>query len=265
MNQLIFTLLCWHFSLTKGVLPKHHLEADRTLIVAHRGLTTKHLENTLSALTEAFNVGADGVEFDVQLTRDMVPVVFHDRDILRLTNVEYNIDDILWNQLRVLPQKSDRYAREYRISTLLDVLSAMPPNKLINVELKETTAMKGSEGMEKVVNVLYQFKNRLNLVISSFDPKILAMVHEADPDLKLGLLVDKEDTLKAYFEGISVFPYIDYINPHIDLINQTTSRWIKNLRIKLMLWGHTQLGQEDKFIADGHTALISDVVEALMP
>ncbi len=220
MNSLIFDLICWHFGRSKNLSSQKGADNDRTLILAHRGLTFRHLENTLEAFMAAFLVGADGVESDVQMTRDMVPVVFHDRELFRLTGIDRNIDDIAWPDLRTIRQRSERYPSDYAISTLQEVMTFMPEGKLINVELKETTAMKGKKGIQEVLSVLGPFKSRMDLVISSFEPKILAMVHDADPDFRLALLVDKENTIATYIKGIFVFKYIDYLNPHIDLVNK---------------------------------------------
>jgi len=52
-------------------------------IIAHRGDSSHAPENTLAAFEMAFEKGADGVEFDVQMSRDGVPVVIHDHDLKR--------------------------------------------------------------------------------------------------------------------------------------------------------------------------------------
>lgn len=49
------------------------------LILAHRGYHAEMLENTLAAFESAVNLGADGIETDVQVTADGLPVLFHDR------------------------------------------------------------------------------------------------------------------------------------------------------------------------------------------
>lgn len=265
MYALMFFFCCLHFSLThKNREPKVKFDETRTLIVAHRGLTSVHLENTLAAFTSAFEAGADGVEFDVQLTRDLMPMVFHDRELARLVGVNNNIDDLSLEELRGLRQKSDRYAMDYPISTLEEVLTAMPEGKLINIELKETTGMKGALGMAKVLEVIAPFKHKLKIVISSFDAPILAMVDAQDPDYALGFLIDKVDTLLAYMNGRGIVDRVDFINPHIDLVDEKTSKWIKDRGVKLIFWGQTRLGEEDKFMSDNHTALISDVTVDLL-
>jgi glycerophosphoryl diester phosphodiesterase len=58
-------------------------EADSLLIIGHRGASAHAPENTLVAFARAFEAGADGIEFDVRLARDQVPVVIHDADLRR--------------------------------------------------------------------------------------------------------------------------------------------------------------------------------------
>src|SRR5207244_5819311 len=72
--------------------PAHTMAAskiDRQIwpaIVAHRGASATHPENTLSAFLAAAAAGADMVELDVRLTADGVPVVLHDLDVSRTTD-----------------------------------------------------------------------------------------------------------------------------------------------------------------------------------
>ncbi len=234
------------------------------MIVAHRGLTSSHLENSLEALNEAFLQGADGVEFDVQLSLDLVPLVFHDRSLVRLTGVENNIDHVASMELAKLRQIHERYSSSYRIATLEEVLSAMPPGKLINVELKETTAMKGLKGIKRVLEKIAPHKKRLAIVISSFEPHILEMVADLDSDYALGLLLDKKLSPLSWLKAKRVLDKVDYLHPHIDLLNPVLSAKVKKMGINLILWGHKKVGQEAGFIDDRHTALISDVCGDLL-
>ena len=59
---------------------------DKTKIFAHRGASGYAPENTLEAFALAVSQKADGIELDVQLTRDGVPVVIHDETIDRVTS-----------------------------------------------------------------------------------------------------------------------------------------------------------------------------------
>jgi len=69
------------------------------LIIAHRGASALAPENTLAAFKRALAVGADGVEFDVRLSKDDVPVVIHDNNILRTTGVDQRVVDLTAEQL----------------------------------------------------------------------------------------------------------------------------------------------------------------------
>lgn len=63
-------------------------------IIAHRGDIERHTENTLPAFRSALERGADGIELDVQFTADGTPVVFHDRDLRRITGQRGTLADL---------------------------------------------------------------------------------------------------------------------------------------------------------------------------
>ena len=68
-------------------------------LVAHRGWAARCPDNTLLAIGEALRAGAGAVEIDVQLTRDGLPVLFHDRTLERLCGVKGAIRDHDWSEL----------------------------------------------------------------------------------------------------------------------------------------------------------------------
>ncbi|HLF56531.1 MAG TPA: glycerophosphodiester phosphodiesterase family protein, partial [Thermoanaerobaculia bacterium] len=69
-------------------------------ILAHRGGALEAPENTLAAIAHAIACGADGVELDVRLAADRVPVVFHDPDLVRLAGDPRRISELVWRELR---------------------------------------------------------------------------------------------------------------------------------------------------------------------
>lgn len=75
--------------LTTRLEHRHALQPrapGRVWIVAHRGNSIEYPENTLMAIRSAFDLGADAVEVDIRLSRDGVPIVFHDDTLDRTTN-----------------------------------------------------------------------------------------------------------------------------------------------------------------------------------
>lgn len=72
-------------------------------IIAHRGNAAEFPENTLQGLESAVSLGVRYVEFDVQLTADNVPVVFHDADLARVGGRPECVHDLTWSALAELP------------------------------------------------------------------------------------------------------------------------------------------------------------------
>ncbi len=62
-------------------------QSSRPLVFAHRGGAARGPENTLAACEKGLRLGADGLECDVHLSRDGIPVVIHDATLERTTNV----------------------------------------------------------------------------------------------------------------------------------------------------------------------------------
>ncbi len=66
---------------------------NKPLIIAHRGASALAPENTLAAFQKAIEDGAEGIEFDVQLAKDGVPVVFHDFKLERIGRKKDRVAD----------------------------------------------------------------------------------------------------------------------------------------------------------------------------
>jgi glycerophosphoryl diester phosphodiesterase len=79
------------------------LTANLPSIIAHRGNAAEFPENTLQGLESAVSLGVRHVEFDVQLTADMVPVLFHDSDLARVAGRPDCVHDISWSALSEIP------------------------------------------------------------------------------------------------------------------------------------------------------------------
>jgi glycerophosphoryl diester phosphodiesterase len=122
---------------TTGYLGNH--PESRPRIFAHRGLTFLGStevadENTLKSFELALAAGADYIESDIQVTKDQVPVLFHDRDLKRLANRNLKISDLVWSELEGI-----RLPRQGRIPTLEQALSLFPEAKF-NLDIKTPQA-----------------------------------------------------------------------------------------------------------------------------
>ena len=159
-----------------------------SLILAHRGASAYAPENTLAAFRLAREMGADGIELDVQLTRDRVPVVIHDDTVNRTTDGQGIVTEMTVGEITRLDAgtwKADEYRGE-RTPTLAQVFDALgdwlkPSGRsrpcLINVELKSERVRTG--GLERqVLNVIARYGVQDRILLSSFNPLCLYRVEK---------------------------------------------------------------------------------------
>lgn len=144
---------------TTGYLDTH--PGTRPRIFAHRGLTfqgnkTIADENTLKAFELALAAGADYLESDIQVTKDHVPVLFHDGDLTRLVGKKTKVSNLTLSQITQI-----ELPHSGRIPTLEQALIAFPEAKF-NLDLK--TPLAESVGVQTILKLNAQ--NRV--LVSSF-------------------------------------------------------------------------------------------------
>jgi glycerophosphoryl diester phosphodiesterase len=162
-----------------------------TLIFAHRGSAGTHPENTMDAFLEAERVGADGIELDVQLTKDGEVVVIHDETVDRTTNGKGYIKDSHLKDLRKLHANytfKKKFFNKQKIPTLIEVFDWMKDNSLVcNIELKNS--IMDYEGMEeKVVKMINEYGYSDRIIISSFNHYSIVACKRLDPTIEIAPL-----------------------------------------------------------------------------
>lgn len=100
------------------------------LVIGHRG-HWKTVENTIRSFHEAIELGAQMLEFDVQLSKDGVPVVFHDYSLKRMTGKRGSVKSRTARHLATIAMAGDT-----RIPTLKETLQELVPRVPVNIELK---------------------------------------------------------------------------------------------------------------------------------
>ena len=161
----------------------------KTQVWAHRGASAYAPENTLEAFKLAAGQGADGVELDVQLSRDNELVVAHDETIDRVSNGSGYIKDHTLSELKKL--RFNRLFPEYRdasIPTLGEVYELLRPTGLVvNVELKtEIVPYEGIE--ERVLDLASEMGMGDRVIYSSFHHPSLVKLKMLDPSVNTGRL-----------------------------------------------------------------------------
>ena len=161
-----------------------------TLVYAHRGASGYMPENTNESFEKAVELGADGMELDIQLSKDGKIMVCHDYRIDRTSDGKGFLKDFTCEELRKFNFSNGREGF-YRIPLLEEVLELVKANDVIlNIELK-SDAKFSYEGMEdKVVAMVKDMKVEDKIVYSSFNHYSLRRLRFLDPSAKIAILYE---------------------------------------------------------------------------
>jgi len=144
-------------------------------VVGHRGFPYRFPENSVASFLGALLWGADGVEFDVWLSRDGVPVVIHDRRTGRVSNIDLDVKESTVAELKRVYLGMGQV-----IPILEEVLDALPRDRLIIVEIKDVDAIYKVYELVKSRNMLD------NTVFVSFNFDALKKIRELDEKVRIG-------------------------------------------------------------------------------
>lgn len=171
---------------------KSSQQLSKTLVLAHRGASGSEPENTLRAFETAYQMGADGLELDVFLTKDKQLVVTHNNNTALLTGKKHLIRKTDFKNLRKLD-----FGKKEKIPTLAEVFDqCLKKFSVINIEIKSTGLR--TDGIEKrLAELIKTYKCSDQVIISSFNPLNLLRFKRLLPKVRLGYLLCQEQTLIA--------------------------------------------------------------------
>lgn len=162
-------------------------------LIGHRGVKNLSPENTLDSISLAKKIGLDWVEFDLKISKDLIPISFHDDLLERTTDGKGLPIDYYYQDLKKLDagyffynKPTNIYIPKFEEILLLSQLKKIN----LNIELKPN---KGFErlNVESISKTLKNFSFSNEYYFSSFDLNSLIMMKELLPDSNYGMLVDK--------------------------------------------------------------------------
>ncbi len=164
-----------------------------TMIFAHRGFSGYYPENTMLAFQKtAEETTADGIELDIQLTKDGEIVIMHDEKLDRTTNGSGWLKDYTLTELKTLSVGINvkGFFPRQTIPTLREYFDWLRTTKLItNIELK--TSVFEYEGIEeKLIAMVKEYGLEEQIWYSSFNHYTIANIKKLMPEAKCGLLMD---------------------------------------------------------------------------
>ena len=169
------------------------------LIIGHRGSSAVAPENTLAAFSRAIRDGADGIEFDVRLSRDRVPVVIHDATLKRTGLIDRLVGELTSAELQEIDvgswfggrfQSQDVSFSGERLPALAQVFELFSVNTgLLYIEMK-CDAREGAALAAAVVNLVHEFRIADRVVVESFDLSAIAEIKKIDKGIRTAALFE---------------------------------------------------------------------------
>lgn len=144
------------------------------IVIGHRGAAGLELENTLASLRHAVELGVDGVEFDVRLTRDRHLVLCHDRDLSRVSNSKARIVDLSLEELKLI-----KLLNGETVPTLDEALDCLRGTWAI-IEIKV------GDCLDELLAVLDRHSGA-RLTVASFDHAFAVSLEKRRPDISVYL------------------------------------------------------------------------------
>ena len=210
-------------------MPLNH---SRTLVWAHRGASGHAPENTLPAFELAYLLGADGIELDVQLTKDGIPVVIHDETIDRVCDGRGRVCDYTLEELKKFNANKNFPAYgKVSIPSLEEVYNFIKTTDMtINLELKNSVIFY-EQLEEKVLQLAADMGLEDRMIYSSFNHHSMKRMKELKPDVRTAFLytddlMDVADYANKYNMD-AVHPYYMRSLQHPEMVEECHKKGIK--------------------------------------
>ena len=159
-------------------------------VIAHRGHSAEAPENTASAFDAALQAPIDGIELDLQMSADGVPVIHHDSTVMKLGGGRRRVSALPWSALRALDAggwKSERFRGE-RLLSLAEFLDGWGRRTWLLLEIKARAADRDPAWhrrlTERTIDEVRRRRLETSVLLLCFDEDVLATARRYDPRIR---------------------------------------------------------------------------------
>ncbi len=221
-------------------LPFPDFYLNRPLLFAHRGVRELAPENSLLSFETAYALGADGIELDVQLSADGQLIIYHDKNLKRLTLSNKNVIELTLADLKALDigEHFGTASRGMQIPTLDEVFDGFGKRLLFNVELK-TVRSRQEELAREVAACIQRHDLETRAIVSSFDMAGLRFMRLAALELQLGQLVIRPPKLHSHLPQWmrrGPMDFVEAVHPNCRFVNQEFVRKAHSAGLRVNVW-----------------------------
>lgn len=220
------------------------------LIIAHRGSSAQAPENTFAAFRQAIEDGADGIEFDVRLSKNGVPVVIHDPTLSRTAMLDGEVAKYTASELsridngswfnEAYPKKAKKEFEKETVKTLEETLEFIKDFKgRVFVELKcgEAEVEKLSKA---VCDVIGRSPLKPQIIVKSFRLAVIPFIKALCPDVRTAaLFAPKVKAIlrkEKYLVKIAAEFGADEISVHYSLATKKLMKKAEHFGLPVAIW-----------------------------
>ena len=224
-------------------------------VFAHRGYSGRYPENTMEAFRGAYEAGADGIELDVQLSKDGEIVIIHDETLDRTTTGKGYVKDHTFSELKQLDASGKRLSG-LRIPGFEEYCKWVKDTSLItNVELK-TSIVYYEEIEEKTAEMIKAFHLEDRVIFSSFNHLSIVKMKQLLPGCLVGALVEHDDLQNA---GYYCSRYgFEYYHPDGSLFTRENAENCREHGIGVNVWTVNDLKMYENMVEWGVGGVITN-------
>ncbi len=238
------------------------------LIYAHRGTNREAAENTRPAFDRALEYAIDGIETDVQLSRDEVAVLWHDRFLDKLGLPGKRIDEFDLAQLRAMDFAA-HFApggKPESIVTLAEFLTAYRKRCRLLIEIKHGEREPAARREIKVRQTLDMIGPARDgsVIVSSFDLASLVYAHQCRPDLPLVYNLDDDQTLAGTENVLIAQPFLHGMCLPVATLDEAMVKLLRSHGKSIAVYTCNSDEEIGRALRLGVDILISDVPEAAL-
>ena len=229
MIILSIFIICLYFYIkkstwqTKWISNKHR---NKIIILGHRGAPVYERENTISSFKKAIELGADGIELDLQKSKDNYLFIYHDRVLIDQTS---KIKEKKYLEINKIQTKEP-------LNTIEDLSKILPKIQLLNLEIKSNSFFNNNVERD-VINFIKKNKIVSKTIISSFNPMLLYKIKKTNKQIIIGYLYTKKNVhwiIRTYFWANIIKP--DILHVDIKFLNQKIVKWCRNKQIPIFVY-----------------------------
>lgn len=263
----------------------------------HRGCRGLMPENTIPAMRRALDLGVTTLEMDVCISQDGQVLLSHDPTMnpdFVLTPAGQPIPQTEQDRPRLyqlpyaeirrydvgslghpkFPRQQKMRAYKPLLAEVIDSVEAYVKRRKLpatqyNIETKTSPAGDGTlhpapaEFVQRVLAVLRPKSLGPRLIIQSFDPRTLELVHQAEPGWRTALLVDNQDGLDANLRRLTFRPSI--YSPHFRLVTPALVQAAHAQGLRLIPWTANTAAEVQRLVGLGVDGIISDYPDLFGP